>query len=194
MVRSKISKMVPLAAILLAACASSAKSERPDPRPEVSEYRIGREDVLEVVVWREPELTRVVPVRPDGKISLPLAGELEAAGMTPAELQTTLTKSLGKYIHDASVAVLVREVNGPRVYVLGEVTKPGGFPLRGPMSVVQAIAVAGGRTEFANGGVRWLRQKQDGATDRVELSFDDLVKGEAAGPLWLRGGDVLYVE
>jgi polysaccharide export outer membrane protein len=80
------------------------------------------------------------------------------------------------------------------VYVLGEVTKPGGFPLRGPMSVVQAIALAGGRTEFANGGVRWLRQKSDGSTDRVELSFDDLVKGEAAGALWLRGGDVLYVQ
>jgi polysaccharide export outer membrane protein len=182
--------------ILLAAagCASTAKSERPGERPDAGEYRIGREDVLEVVVWHEPELTRVIPVRPDGKISVPLAGELEAAGKTPAELQTTLAKSLGSYIRDPSVAVLVREINGPRVYVLGEVTRPGGFPLRGPMSVVQAIALAGGKTEFAGGGVRWLRQKPDGKTDRVELSFDDLVKGEAAGALWLRGGDVLYVE
>ena len=149
--------------------------------------------MIEVVVWHEPELTRVVPVRPDGKISLPLAGEMEAAGKTPAELQQGLTKKLGPFIQDASVAVLVREINGPRVYVLGEVTRPGGFPLRGPMTVVQAIALAGGRTEFANGDVSWLREQQDGKTERVKLSFDELVTGEAEGALWLRGGDVLYV-
>jgi polysaccharide biosynthesis/export protein len=180
--------------LAIAGCASAVKSERAGELPDLGEYRIGREDVLEVIVWHEPELTRVVPVRPDGKISLPLAGETEAAGKTPAELQTTLVKSLGSYIHDPTVAVLVREINGPRVYVLGEVTRPGGFPLRGPVSVVQAIALAGGKTEFAGGAVRWLRQKPDGSTERVQLSFDDLVKGEAAGALWLRGGDVLYVE
>jgi polysaccharide export outer membrane protein len=183
-----------LAVILLAtACASSGPSQRADPRPETGEYRIGREDVLEVVVWHEPELTRVVPVRPDGKISLPLAGEVDAAGKTPAELQQGLQKVLAPYIRDTAVAVLVREINGTRVFVLGEVTKPGGFPLRGPMSVVQAIALAGGRTEFGGDDVVWLRQKPDGTSDRVRLSFEDLVKGEAAGALWLRGGDVLYV-
>ncbi len=182
-----------LPAVLAIACASTGGSQRPDPRPDPGEYRIGREDVIEVVVWHEPELSRVVPVRPDGKISLPLAGEVVAAGKTPAELQEGLTKTLAPYIRDASVAVLVREINGPRMYVLGEVTKPGGFPLRGPVSVVQAIALAGGRTEFAGDEVVWLRQKADGTTDRVRLSFDDLVKGEAAGALWLRGGDVLYV-
>ncbi len=174
------------------ACATAGTSEKPGVRPD-AEYRIGREDVLEVVVWHEPELTRVVPVRPDGKISLPLAGELEAAGKTPAELQAGLTKLLAPYIHDTSVAVLVREINGARVYVLGEVTRPGAFPLRGPMSVVQAIALAGGRTEFGGDQVVWLRQKPDGATDRVTLSFGELVKGEVEGALWLRGGDVLYV-
>ncbi len=188
-------KAVLLVGVLLASagCASSKGSQRPDARPDAGEYRIGREDVLEVVVWHEPELTRVVPVRPDGKISLPLAGEMEAAGRTPAELQAVLTRALSPYIHDTAVAVLVREINGPRVYVLGEVTKPGGFPLRGPMSIVQAIAVAGGRTEYAGDEVVWLRQKGDGTTDRVALSFGDMVKGEAAGALWLRGGDVLYV-
>jgi polysaccharide export outer membrane protein len=180
-------------ALASAGCAGAGKSQKPDGRPDVGEYRIGKEDVLEVVVWHEPELTRVVPVRPDGKISLPLAGEMEAAGKTPAELQAGLTKALGPFIQDAAVAVLVREINGPRVYVLGEVTRPGGFPLRGPMTVVQAIALAGGRTEFAKGDVHWLREKAEGKTDRVELSFDELVKGEAAGALWLRGGDVLYV-
>jgi polysaccharide biosynthesis/export protein len=185
-------RVVVVVGMLLAACASS-KAHRPDARPETGEYRIGREDVLEVVVWHEPELTRVVPVRPDGKISLPLAGELEAAGKTPGELQAGLTKILAPYIHDAAVAVLVREINASRVFVLGEVTHPGGFPLRGRMTVVQAIALAGGRTEFGGDDVVWLRQKPDGTTDRATLSFKDMVKGEAAGALWLRGGDVLYV-
>jgi polysaccharide export outer membrane protein len=159
----------------------------------MGEYRIGREDVLEVVVWHEPELTRVVPVRPDGKISIPLAGEVEAAGKTPAELQAGLTSALSPYIQDAAVAVLVREINAARVYVLGEVTRPGGFPLRGPMTVMQAIAVAGGRSEFAKDEVVWLREETGGKTRRVSLSFDDLVKGEAVGALWLKAGDVLYV-
>jgi polysaccharide biosynthesis/export protein len=181
-----------LLGMLLAACASS-HARKPDARPDPGPYRIGREDVLEVVVWHEPELTRVVPVRPDGKISLPLAGEFEAAGKTPAELQAGLAKILAPYIHDASVAVLVREINASRVFVLGEVAHPGGFPLRGPMTVMQAIALAGGRTEFGGDDVVWLRQKLDGNTDRATLSFGEMVKGEAAGALWLRGGDVLYV-
>jgi polysaccharide export outer membrane protein len=159
----------------------------------LSEYRIGKEDVLEVVVWHEPELTRVVPVRPDGKISIPLAGELEAAGKTPKELQATVAHALDPWIRDTQVAVLVREINGAKVFVLGEVTKPGGFALRGPLSVMQAIALAGGRTEFAGDEVVWLRQLAAGKTDRVALSFRELVQGEAAGALWLRPGDVLYV-
>jgi len=179
--------------LLAAACASPHPPERPALRPDAGEYRIGREDVLEVVVWHEPELTRVVPVRPDGRISLPLAGEVEAAGRTPTELQERVSQALEPYIRETKVAVLVREINGTRVFVLGEVTKPGGFPLRGPMSVMQAIAVAGGRTEFAKDEVIWLRQQANGGTERVSLSFRQMVKGEAAGALWLRPGDVLYV-
>jgi polysaccharide export outer membrane protein len=183
-----------VAGVLLAtACASTTASDRPAERPDVGEYRIGREDVLEVVVWHEPELTRVVPVRPDGKITLPLAGEVEAAGKTPGELQAGLTKALAPYIQDTAVAVLVREINGARVYVLGEVTRPGGFPLRGSMTVMQAIALAGGRSEFAKDEVVWLRQEVGGQVGRFTLSFGELVKGEAAGALWLRAGDVLYV-
>jgi len=177
--------------VLASACAHAdpeLAAERPDP-----EYHIGREDVLEVVVWHEPELTRVVPVRPDGKISLPLVGEVEAAGQTPAELQQALARSLAPYIRDASVAVVVREINASRFYVLGEVTHPGGFPLRGTVSVVQAIAMAGGRTEFGGDRIDWLRQQPDGKVKRVRLSFGELVKGEVAGALSLRGGDVIYV-
>lgn len=184
-------RALPLLVIVAAACASSTP-QMPGDRPE-GEYRIHREDVLEIVVWHEPELTRLVPVRPDGKISLPLAGEIEAAGQTPSELQASLTKVLTPYVRDASVAVLVHEINGSRVYVLGEVEKPGAFALRGPMTVVDAIALAGGRTEFGGDRVVWTRVEKGGKTDRVDLSYDQLVKGEAAGALWLRAGDVLYV-
>lgn len=181
------------AVVLAAGCSSTQVVPMADNTPEKGEYRIGKEDVLEVVVYREPELSRVVPVRPDGRISLPLAGEVEAAGKTPTELRDGLVKMLSPYVHDATVNVVVREVNASKVFVLGEVIHPGGFPLRGPMSVVQAIAVAGGRTPYAGDRVVWLRQKADGKTDKATLSFDELVKGEVTGALWLRNGDVLYV-
>jgi polysaccharide biosynthesis/export protein len=178
--------------LALPACAGMSKGERPAPRP-MTEYRIGREDVLEIVVWREPELTRVMPVRPDGRIAMPLVGEMEAAGLTPGELQGKVKEALAPFVKDVSVAVLVREVNGPRVFVLGEVPKPGGFPLRGTMTVTQALALAGGKGEFAGNDVVWLRQKPDGKQERVRLSYRELVEGDAEGALWLGAGDVLYV-
>ena len=178
--------------MLAAGCASTQVSPMKDDKPDQGEYRIGREDVLEVVVYREPELSRVVPVRPDGRISLPLAGEVEAAGKTATELGQGLAKLLAPYVHDATVSVMVREINASKVFVLGEVVHPGGFPLRGPMSVVQAIAVAGGRTPYAGDRVVWLRQG-GGKLEKATLSFDGLVKGEVTGALTLRSGDVLYV-
>ncbi len=181
------------ALVLASGCASTQVVPMADEATDKGAYRIGKEDVLEVVVYREPELSRVVPVRPDGRISLPLAGEVEAAGKTPAELQEGLVKMLSPYVHDATVSVLVKEINASKVFVLGEVIHPGGFPLRGPMSVVQAIAVAGGRTPYAGDRVVWLRQKGDGKAERATLSFDEIVKGEVKGALWLRNGDVLYV-
>ena len=177
---------------LLALGCATTQSDHVATRPP-SEYRIGREDVLEIVVWHEPELTRVMPVRPDGKIALPLAGEVEAAGKTPAELRDTLTHALDRYVKDAAVAVLVREINGPRFSVLGEVARSGTFPLRGSISVTQAIATAGGPNEFAGDQVVWLRQNPDGAQERVKLSMKQLMKGEVEGALWLGAGDVLYV-
>ncbi len=181
------------AAVLASGCASTQVVPMADNTPDKGEYRIGKEDVLEVVVYREPELSRVVPVRPDGRISLPLAGELDAAGKTPSELQQGIVKMLSPFVHDATVSVLVREINASKVFVLGEVVHPGGFPLRGPMSVVEAIAVAGGRTPYAGDRVVWLRDMGSGKTEKATLSFDELVKGEVRGALWLRNGDVLYV-
>ncbi len=176
----------------VAACAHTDVTPMAGAPPE-AEYHIGKEDVLEVVVFREPELSRVVPVRPDGKISLPLAGEVDAAGKTPAELQKGISTRLASWVHEPAVSVLVREINATRIFVLGEVVRPGGFPLRGPMTVVQAIALAGGRTPYASDRVVWLREQKEGKTEKATLSFDELVKGEATGGLWLVRGDVLYV-
>jgi len=185
-------RMTLLLSLVAAACASTSKGERVTAEPP-SEYRIGREDVLEIVVWHEPELTRVMPVRPDGFIALPLAGEIQAAGKTPAELKAALTTALTPYVKDAAVAVLVREINGPRYSVMGEVLRSGTFPLRGAVSVTQAIAAAGGPNEFAGDEVVWLRQKADGKQEKVHLSLKELVHGEVEGALWLAPGDVLYV-
>jgi len=182
-----------IACSVAAAGCASTKVSRMAAEPPRGEYRIGKEDVIEVVVFREPELSRVVPVRPDGKISLPLAGEMDAAGKTAAELQGGIAKVLAAYVREPAVSVLVREINASRVFVLGEVVRPGGFPLRGPMTVVQAIAIAGGRTPYAGDRVVWLREKKDGKTEKATLSFRDLVKGEESGELWLASGDVLYV-
>ncbi len=185
-------RMMFLVSLAALACASTSKGERVVTQPP-SEYRIGREDVLEIVVWREPELTRMMPVRPDGFIALPLVGEVRAAGKTPSELRQELAKAFGPYVKDASVAVLVREINGPRFSVMGEVVHAGTFPLRGAMSVTQALATAGGLGEFAGNDVVWIRQRPDGKTERVKLSVKELVQGETEGALWLAAGDVLYV-
>jgi polysaccharide biosynthesis/export protein len=185
-------RMSLLLSLLAVGCASTTKGDRVASQPP-SEYRIGREDVLEIVVWHEPELTRVMPVRPDGFIALPLAGEIQAAGKTPAELKSALTQALSPYVKDAAVAVLIREINGPRFSVMGEVVRAGTFPLRGAISVTQAIATAGGTNEFAGDEVLWLRQRADGKQERVRLSLKELVEGEAEGALWLSPGDALYV-
>jgi polysaccharide export outer membrane protein len=184
-------RTISLLSLLAAGCATT-RGDRPAPRT-LADYRIEREDVLEVVVWREPELTRVLPVRPDGKIAFPLAGELEAAGKTPADLRQELTQALAPFVRDVSVAVLVKEINGSKFYVLGEVHRPGAFPLRGSTSVLQALALAGGTDEFAGNEVVWLRQRPDGGEERVSLSYREMVKGAAEGALWLAAGDVVYV-
>jgi polysaccharide export outer membrane protein len=181
-----------LLAIALTACAGANKGQRATAR-STPEYRIGREDVLEVVVWKEPELSKVMPVRPDGKIGMPLIGDVEAAGQTPVELQKTLTQRLDPLVKDASVAVLVREVNGSRFFVMGEVNKPGAYPLRGTVNVVQALAMAGGPGEYAGNEVVWLKQKSDGSQEKVSLSYRELVKGEADGDLALASGDVIVI-
>jgi polysaccharide export outer membrane protein len=178
------------AALLLAGCATTStpkvdNSERP--------FRIGREDVLDVAVWRDPDLSRTVPVRPDGFITMPLIGEVKAVGLTPDELAEDLKKKLAPYVQEPRLTVIVREVHSSRVFVTGEVTHPGAYPLRGRVSLVQAIALAGGFTDFADSDrILLIRTGEDGT--RIPVRFRDLVKRSKDAPdLILRPGDTVIV-
>lgn len=115
-----------------------------------SDYVIGPEDVLSVVFWRDTEMSGDVVVRPDGRISLPVLDEIDAAGLTPAELQQRILDEAGQYFEDPSATVVVKEIRSRKVYITGMVNKPGLYPLIGPMTVIQLIALAGGLQEFAN--------------------------------------------
>jgi polysaccharide export outer membrane protein len=145
-------------AFALLACGAAAaggQDEKPaaDASAPVSHlapsYKIGPADVLQIVVWREAELTRDVEVRLDGMITLPLLGELQAAGRTPSELADTLSKALGKYVETPKVTVGVSRANSARFYIIGQVARSGEFPLTGRTTVLQGLALAGGFREFA---------------------------------------------
>jgi polysaccharide biosynthesis/export protein len=174
-------------AMAVTACGHNAVRED-DQVQQMTEFRMSREDVIEVSVWKEPELSRTVPVRPDGKITLPLIGEMQAEGLKPAELEANVQKALTPLVRDPRVTVIVHDVNGAKVFVTGMVGHPGAFPLRSSMNVLQALAMAGGLAEFADrGDIKVLHF--DGR--KVEVSYDDLVSG--ASKVTLGPGDTVVV-
>lgn len=187
-------RMALLGALLMGSgCAHSpqvAEEEAPEPT-----FRIGREDVLDIAVWRDPDLSRTVPVRPDGMISLPLLGDVQAAGQTTDELARKLRQDLAPFIQDPRVSVIVREVNSTRVYVTGEVAQPGAYALRGRMSLVQAIALAGGFSDFADReGIRIIRAGEPGDGAIMRVRYSDLLREDAERRgLHLRPGDTVVV-
>jgi polysaccharide biosynthesis/export protein len=122
---------------------------QPPGQPVPTDYRIGTEDVLGILFWREMEMTGDVTVRPDGMITLPLLGDVRAVGLTTDQLKDVLQKNASKFLTDANVTVVVRQINSRKVYVTGQVGMSGAYPLVGPRNVVQAIAMAGGLTEYA---------------------------------------------
>jgi len=156
-------------------------------------YRIGREDVVEVAVFQAPELSRTLPVRPDGKISLPLLGDVDAAGLSAAELADDLRSRLEPYVQGPRVTVIIREVNAARIYVIGEVAHPGAFPIRGEMDAIQALALAGGLGDFAGRSRIVLIRKTPDGDQRIRIDYDDLVSNSKAVVPRLRPGDTLYV-
>lgn len=161
------------------------------------DYLIGTEDILDVSVWKNNDLSKVVVVRPDGKISLPLIGDIHAAGFTPNQLRDLIIKRLKEYQETAVASVIVQAVNSYRVFILGEIKTPGSYLLKSKTSVLQAIAMSGGFTQYASKNkIILVRQKDDGVgTDKIRISFDDIVYSneKADGNLMLKPGDTIFV-
>jgi polysaccharide biosynthesis/export protein len=181
--------------LLLSGCA-----HQQPPKVDNTEqpFRIGREDVLDIAVWRDPDLSRVLPVRPDGFITMPMAGEVMAAGKTPAELEAELKQKLSAFVQEPRVNVIVREVNSSRVFVTGEVTHPGVYPLRGRISLLQVIAQAGGFTDFADSDeIVVIRSGDKDKNEHIPVRYSDLLKAadgsEEKYDVILRPGDTIVV-
>ncbi len=158
------------------------KVVRPDTSvtPAVdANFRIGADDVLTINVWHEPEVSRNVSVRPDGKISLPLLGDVQASGLTPTELQRKLETGFSKYLTDPAVSVIVAEIRSQRINVLGQVLRPGTYPLIPPMTVIDAVAEAGGLKEFARSKkIYVLRTQPNGLRERIKVQYNNVLKGK----------------
>jgi polysaccharide export outer membrane protein len=160
-----------------AAIPTSASSETMAKDP--NEFVIGSEDVLAIDVWKEPEITRNVAVRSDGKISLPLLGDIQASGKTPKELQTEIAKGLASYIADPEVTVIVQNSNSRKYSILGKVPRAGSSSLGGPMTVLDAIAAAGGFQDFAKRKkVYILRIGPDGREQHIPFNYFDVINGK----------------
>ncbi len=157
------------------------------------EYRIGTGDKLQINVYKENDLSQSLQVRPDGRITMPLLGDLAAAGQTPMQLQSRLAESLREYVSNPVVTVMVVEVADRVVYVMGEVNTPGAVPLKGSMTVLQALAVAGGFKDFADkGGIKVLRKVAADRVETIPFSYKDSVRSDAQ-PFYLVEGDTVVV-
>jgi len=171
------------------------KSQANNPGFGREEYRLGPEDVVEIFVWKEPELSRTVVVRPDGKISMPLITELVASGKTAAQLQTEITTKLRQLVTDPVVNVIVKEINSPKISVLGEVRKPDVYSIKHKITVLDAIALAGGFTEFAKRDkVLVLRNGTSAGQQRIALNLKRLLKDGGGEVFYLEPSDTVYVE
>jgi polysaccharide export outer membrane protein len=140
-------------------------------------YIIGPEDVLDVNVWKEPDMTRIVPVRPDGKITLPLINDVQAAGSTPQQLAAAVTDKVRKYMTEPQVTVIVTQINSQRIFVVGEVLRAGAFPLVPGTTVLQALANAGGFTTFANVKKIHVMRMVDGKHTELPFNYREVLKG-----------------
>lgn len=153
-------------------------------------YKIGAEDILFIKVWREADLSGMVVVRPDGKIAMPLIGELDAAGKTPIELTAEVTTALSRLMNKPEVFVLVHEVRSKKYYLLGEVRRSGAFPLVTPITILEAISIAGGLTELANPKkITIVRGKQ-----RIKFNYKEVIAGKnLAQNIYLENGDHIVI-
>ena len=175
-----------------AAVSASQKSSTTDTS-DIAHYIIGAEDTLQITVWKEPTLSGTVPVRPDGRISLVLLGDLQAAGMTPMQLAADITQRLKKYIQDPSVSVVVLAVNSQRIFIIGEVGHVGAIAMTAGMSPLQAIAAAGGLSPFANPKHIYILRGTGAKQQKIPFNYKQALKGEAKQDVSLEPGDTIVV-
>ena len=189
---------IPFAVIVL--CSSTifgqlAKkvSDRPDAFGE-SEYQLGPEDVIQVFVWKEDDLTTTVTIRPDGKITLPLVGEIVASKKTPNQLQQEVGEKYKAFVSKPVVNVIVKEVNSPKVSVFGEVRKPDVYKIKQRTTVLDAVAAAGGLTEFAKKNKVLVIRDDPKGPQRFMLNLDMMLDGGKTPIFYLQPGDKIYVQ
>jgi polysaccharide export outer membrane protein len=157
-------------------------------------YIIGAQDVLDIDVWQEAELTKSVTVRPDGKISLPLVNDVQAAGMTPTQLAGDLTTKFKKFVSDPQVTVIVTAINSQRIYILGEASRPGAYPLLPGMTVLQALSSAGGFTIFADLKKIYVLRKEAGKQQKFPFNYKEVIAGKNPDQnIELKAGDQIVV-
>ena len=164
--------------------------------PETGGYVIGSEDILDISVWKNTDLSRVVTVRPDGMISLPLLGDIQAAGLVPDELRKEIVKKLQDYQKSTEVAVIVQAVNSRRIYIVGNIAAPGIYQIMSRTTILQAIAMAGGFNQFASKNkLVLIRENGDGTRKKIRIRFGDIVNYKKAkdNNLTLKPGDTIFV-
>lgn len=183
---------------LLGACASSgnAISARSCPEPEIaqSEYRIGPGDVLQIVVWRNTELSTTIPVRPDGKISTPLIDDMQASGKTPSELASDMESVLGEYLRTPDVSVIVTgQGSANQIQAIGEILRPQAISYRYGLKLLDVVVAVGGLSEFAAGNRADVVRTVGGEQVKCRVNIDDLLKGEITQNINMYPGDMLVV-
>jgi polysaccharide biosynthesis/export protein len=159
-----------------------------------ADYTIGAQDVLRIDVWKEDQLTRTVPVRPDGKVTLPLVNDVQAAGLTPMELAGVIAENLKKYINSPQVTVTIAQINSRRIYVTGEVMRAGALLMLPNMTVLQALSTCGGFTQFAKTKKIYVLRIDDGKQTKLPFNYNEVIKGKKTEQnIALRNGDVVVV-
>jgi polysaccharide export outer membrane protein len=162
--------------------APSSTSVPTAPKPHDDNFVIGNDDVLAINVWKEPDISRSVPVRSDGRISLPLVGEVQAAGRTPLRLEQDIAAKLKNYIGEPEVTVIVQQINSQKFNILGQVNRPGTYAITDSATVLDAIAVAGGFRDFAKQkSIYVLRLSADGVQSQIPFNYKEVVKGQNPG-------------
>lgn len=191
-----ISRIAATAAVLAVLLGGPAVSQvtRVDEDPP-NAYAIGVGDILEITVWKNPELAATVPVRPDGRISVPLLGDVQAAGMTPLALKQTLTDGYKEYVTAPGVSVVVKEIHSRMIFIMGEVATPGTYDLPPRGKLMQALSLAGGVTPYSKGRVVVLRDGRDGRQERrYEIELKSIISGrKPQDNILLMPGDTLVV-